>query len=90
MCLQMLPPSYQKYMGTIIELMKNNLNENHGIKESEFIKMKRMLSWMESQNPYREKEQTDFKLFFREHDKRRKTNFPETFPEYSDLIGDGQ
>lgn len=90
MCLQMLPPSYQKYMGTIIEFMKNNLNESHGIKESELIKMKRMLSWMESQNPNREKEQTDFKLFFREHDKRRKTNFSKAFPEYSDLISDGQ
>lgn len=88
MCLQMLPDSYQERMVDIIEFMKNNLAMENGIKESELIKMKRMLSWMEAPNKNREKEQKDFRLFFQEHDRRRQTNFLEIFPQFKDLYHD--
>ena len=86
MSLQMLPPSFQGHMGVILEKMKGALDNTKGIKESELIKMKRIFSWMEIENPNRIQEQADFRLFFKEHDKRRGTNFLEVFPEYLEIF----
>jgi organic radical activating enzyme len=93
MALQMLPKAYRHYMGDIIYFMQENLEPKSGIKESELLKMKRIFSWMEEVDQWNdqkkqalEEERNDFRLFFREHDKRRGTSIEATFPEYSALI----
>ena len=43
--------------------------------------MKRDRDWMLSGTTNTERKQGDFFKFFNEHDKRRNTNFLETFPE---------
>ena len=49
----------------------------------EINKIKRNLEYMQKNNSVSSK---DFKLFFEEHDKRRKINLLDYFPEYADLL----
>jgi len=53
----------------------------HGFKDYEVLKMRRDLQWMQEGTPDIERKQADFYRFFSEHDRRRGTNFLETFPE---------
>lgn len=85
-CIQMLPPEYGSYIEEAIEFMEANRHET-GFKDFEIDKVKRNLEWM------REKPEDKFDLdlsrgnfyeFFSQHDKRRGTNFLETFPELQD------
>ena len=70
-------------MDDVIQYMEDNLHEMHGFKDYEVLKMKRDRDWMLSGTKDIERKQGDFYRFFAEHDKRRNTNFLETFPEMS-------
>jgi len=83
--LQVLPKEYSIVMDDIIEYMEENLNEMHGFKDYEVLKMKRDRDWMFSGTDNVERKRGDFYRFFKEHDNRRKTNFLETFPEMQDF-----
>jgi len=83
--LQVLPKEYSIVMDDIIEYMEENLNEMHGFKDYEVLKMKRDRDWMLSGTNNVERKRGDFYRFFKEHDNRRKTNFLETFPEMQDF-----
>jgi organic radical activating enzyme len=79
--LQILPASYTMCLQECVEFMQNNLHEMHGFKDYEVLKMKRDIDWMKKGTEDLDRKRRDFFKFFTEHDKRRGTNFLETFPE---------
>lgn len=79
--MQILPKEYGSLLENCIEYMEDNLHEMHGFKDYEVLKMKRDLDWMLSGTSDVERKRGDFYKFFCEHDRRRNTNFEETFPE---------
>ena len=63
--------------------MQNNLDEMHGFKDYEVLKMRRDLAWMQGKDNIIDVDtrRADFYRFFSEHDRRRNTSFLDTFPE---------
>jgi len=92
MTVQVLPSSYRKKIDKIISFMENHEDPLYGIKRAEILKMKRIKSWMEEVDTFDSKglkklkvDQKNFSLFFKEHDRRRGTNFKKTFPELKSM-----
>tara|TARA_B110000503_G_scaffold122005_1_gene186129 strand:- start:286 stop:1038 length:753 start_codon:yes stop_codon:yes gene_type:complete len=83
--IQILPKSYQQCLWDCINFMTDNLDEMHGFKDYEVLKMRRDLQWMQEGTSDTERKQADFYRFFNEHDRRRGTNFIETFPEMAEF-----
>ena len=83
--LKILPKEYILIMDKIIEFMEKNTDEMHGFKDYEVLKMKRDRDWMSTGTDNLERKQGDFYKFFKEHDKRRSTNFLKTFPEMQEF-----
>ena len=79
--MQILPPEYKIVLQECIENMQHNQHEMHGFKDYEVLKMQRDLDWMLEGTDRVEQKRADFYRFFSEHDRRRGTNFLETFPE---------
>ncbi len=79
--MQILPMEFQLVMQNCIQYMQDNLDEMHGFKDYEVLKMQRDLDWMLQGTTDVERKRGDFYKFFSEHDRRRGTNFLETFPE---------
>jgi len=79
--MQILPMEYQLVMQECIRYMEQNMHEMHGFKDYEVLKMQRDLDWMLQGTTDVERKRADFYKFFSEHDRRRGTNFLETFPE---------
>jgi hypothetical protein len=84
--IQILTPAYQHMLQGIIEFMRDNRmpdNSFVGFKDYEIQRMERNLAWMQQPQPQARlvKDRADFHRFFAEHDRRRSTNFLETFPE---------
>jgi hypothetical protein len=53
----------------------------HGFKDYEVQRMRRDIAWMREGTDNVEQKRADFYRFFSEHDRRRNTNFLDTFPE---------
>ena len=91
--LQTLPPVYVGVLERVADWMELNLETPedpfHGFKDYEVQRMRRDIAWMrEGRNldpDYVKLQRADFYRFFNEHDKRRKTNFLETFPEMKEF-----
>jgi organic radical activating enzyme len=83
--IQILPPAYQQCLWDCINYMNENLDEMHGFKDYEVLKMRRDLQFMQKGTDNIERKRGDFYRFFSEHDRRRGTNFLETFPEMSEF-----
>jgi hypothetical protein len=87
--LQILPPVYIDVLERVEDWMELNLETPadpfHGFKDYEVQRMRRDIDWMkEGRNldpDYVKLQRADFYRFFNEHDRRRKTDFLETFPE---------
>lgn len=79
--IQLLPEAYEQCIWDCINFMNDNLDEMHGFKDYEVLKMRRDLQFMQKGTDDVERKKADFYRFFTEHDKRRGTNFEETFPE---------
>jgi organic radical activating enzyme len=87
--LQILPPVYAKRLQDIVDWMKENLETAdqpfRGFKDYEVQRLQRVLDWTKEgwrlQPEYVKLQRADFFRFFNEHDKRRDTDFIETFPE---------
>jgi organic radical activating enzyme len=84
--LQILPVSYQQRMQQHLEFMKlNAMPEGSfvGFKDYEIQRMERDIAWMSLPQDPQEVQQAraDFYRFFREHDRRRGTDFVAVFPE---------
>ena len=91
--LQILPPVYTGVLERVADWMELNLETAddpfHGFKDYEVQRMRRDIDWMkEGQHLPREEinnRRSDFYKFFNEHDKRRQTDFIETFPEMKEF-----
>ena len=81
-----LLPSMISELEKTIEFMKYNpetkWNEFKGFSDFEISKVQRLIDWIKSETGFdRNKAMKNFYLFWTEHDKRRGTNFSNTFPE---------
>jgi len=89
---------YLKYIEDAIDFMENNASvsdntENTEIQNSvfpgfklyEINKMKRNLEWAKQGTNNIERKMIDFYLFFKEYDRRKKTDFVKTLPELSEF-----
>jgi len=84
--LQILPKSYVQRLESVQDWMSKNLttdiNLYHGFKDYEVARLDRDIAWMRSaQSQDHSLARADFYRFFREHDRRRGTDFLQTFPE---------
>jgi organic radical activating enzyme len=78
-----------------INLMKKLQKDEDGVEyftPMEISKLERIFDWLESKNDRKEllRNKKDFGIFFREHDKRRGTNFLKIFPNLKKLYGVGE
>jgi len=84
--IRVLPPEYEARIEKIIAYMEKNLGDDRAtatFRPMEVEKMRRVLDWMrvpQDEND-RRRRQKDFYLFFKEHDRRRGTDFLKTFPD---------
>jgi organic radical activating enzyme len=86
--LQILPGVYSNRLQDIVDWMSSNLETAErpfkGFKDYEVQRLQRVVDWMkEGRNldpDYVIMQRADFYRFFNEHDKRRKTDFLNTFP----------
>lgn len=91
--LQILPPVYASHLERVADWMELNLETAdtpfQGFKDYEVQRMRRDIDWMkEGRNldtDYVKMQRADFYRFFNEHDKRRHTNFLETFPQMKEF-----
>ena len=95
MAVQILPKEYRSYMVDHIKFMNEHLDEVYGIKAAEVLKMQRILSWMEEADDWGASEASklalnrkNFVLFFKEHDRRRGTDFLKCFPEMESFFNE--
>ena len=81
--IQILPASYKHKLEQVIDFMKQNEMTDGfvGFKDYEIQRMERNLAWMHETPPMLTTQRADFYRFFAEHDRRRGTDFLETFPE---------
>ncbi len=87
--LQILPESYADRLEEVWAFMLKNLETPEtpyrGFKDYELHRLQRVIDWMNEScklDPeYVKLQRADFYRFFNEHDRRRSTNFLETFPE---------
>lgn len=86
--LQILPESYAQRLESIRDWMSDHLatpaDPYNGFKDYEVARMDRDIAWMRSaQAQDHSPARADFYRFFSEHDRRRGTDFLQTFPEMS-------
>ena len=84
--LQTLPESYAAVLERTADWMEANLETAadpfHGFKDYEVQRLRRDIAWMRlGQAQDNTAAKADFYRFFNEHDRRRKTNFLNTFPQ---------
>jgi len=91
--LQILPPVYVQRLEDIANWMEEHKETAdkpfQGFKDYEIQRMRRDVDWMREGSKldadYVKLQRADFYRFFNEHDKRRHTNFLETFPEMKEF-----
>ena len=80
-----LTDDYKKYLTQAIHFMKTHLGKNPGFYPEEVQRLERILEVFHKK-PFKKIKlaflRRDFYKMFKEYDKRRQTNFHETFPEY--------
>ena len=85
--IQILPASYAYKLEQVIDFMKaNEMTDGFvGFKDYEIQRMERNLAWMQETPTALTQQRADFYRFFAEHDRRRGTDFLETFPEMTEF-----
>jgi MoaA/NifB/PqqE/SkfB family radical SAM enzyme len=83
--LQILPESYAAILERTADWMELNIETAedpfHGFKDYEVQRLRRDIAWMrKGQQKNHSQTKADFYRFFSEHDRRRGTNFSNTFP----------
>ncbi len=81
--IQVLPKEFTKYLDEQIVFAQANTSPFFGFSTLEVAKLERLKHWMSKsvdQNILKV-QLKDFVIYFEEHDRRRNTNFIETFPE---------
>jgi hypothetical protein len=91
--LQILPNIYVGVLERVADWMELNLETAddpfHGFKDYEVQRLRRDIAWMKTGSElapeYVKLQRANFYKFFNEHDKRRKTDFLQTFPEMKEF-----
>jgi MoaA/NifB/PqqE/SkfB family radical SAM enzyme len=84
----LLPEPYQDIHEANIEYMRENSGEDNGLhifKDFEIQKMLRNLAYWKKNADASAEQKKNFYAFFNEHDRRRGTNFLNTFPEMEEF-----
>lgn len=88
--IQILPARYREILRADIEYLSVTFQDQ--IQDFELEKLRRALSWMEQGDTIStekiSQDRADFYSFFKEHDRRRGTDFTEIFPEMKDFWKD--
>lgn len=89
--MNILPKHFMSYMESHLKFIKDNLDENDVNKFSnlEYEKFRRVVEYMRTTEYSQEKlneGRKDFVAWFQEHDRRRGTNFNNTFPDLKDIF----
>lgn len=93
----LMPEKYITYVEEQLELMRSNTEKIHGHQHTGFYdheihKLERIYNVIKSEmsknNPNLITDRKDFIAFVDEHDKRRGTNFLQTFPEFTEMYND--
>jgi organic radical activating enzyme len=83
--LQILPPAYADKLERVADWMESNLETAedpfHGFKDYEVQRLRRDIAWMREGTDQTVEKKADFYKFFNEHDRRRGTDFLQSFPE---------
>jgi organic radical activating enzyme len=87
--LQIMPAVYTRRLQDVVDWMSTNIETEkrpfRGFKDYEVQRLQRVVDWMKEGSKldpdYVIMQRADFYRFFNEHDKRRKTDFVNTFPE---------
>jgi organic radical activating enzyme len=83
--LQILPPAYADKLEAVADWMEQYMETPErpfkGFKDYEVQRMRRDIAWMKEGTDNIEQKRADFYRFFSEHDRRRGTDFLQTFPE---------
>lgn len=89
MSVRVLTEPFKKYLAEILSFMEENSREKspYGFRNLEIGKIKRISEWMNQPQSSSDlnRWRKDFFLFFREHDRRRNTDFAKCFPEYGEF-----
>lgn len=83
-CISILPPSFKVYLEEVLGFVRENRSDNgDGFTQDEVISLEKALAVMSRPMPSNDLSlaRANFYRFFREHDRRRNTQFLETFPE---------
>ena len=84
----LLPEAYREIHKDNIQYMRQNSGEDKGLhifKDFEIQKMLRNLAYWQKNADASTQNKKNFYAFFNEHDRRRGTNFQNTFPEMLDF-----
>ena len=89
--LQLLPESYadqlEQLWAWMIRQIETEATRFQGFKDYEIARLDRDIAWMRDGQKlnveYIQQNKADFYRFFKEHDRRRGTDFSKTFPEMS-------
>lgn len=84
-CINILPDEFVAYLKEAEEYMILTLGKPNGFNQLEIDKVKRLQAFMLHKEDNTDTYRKDFAIFVDEHDRRRGTNFLETFPEYLDF-----
>jgi hypothetical protein len=80
-----MPEAYAWKLQMVVNWMQEHLETAdrpfQGFKDYEIQRLQRVVDWMRENNREDKGAQADFYRFFTEHDRRRGTDFEETFPE---------
>ena len=81
--LQLLPESYAHQLERTADWMQTQVTDGlHGFRDYEVQRVRRDIAFMrEAQSADLSSQKADFYRFFSEHDRRRATNFAQSFPE---------
>ncbi|MBL7713910.1 MAG: radical SAM protein [Bdellovibrionales bacterium] len=84
---KILTPDYLDRMRELHTYMQSNISDENGFRQAEVEKFGRIIGWMESpsEEGWLKKSRRDFYLYFKEHDRRRGTDFLKTFPQMKDF-----
>jgi organic radical activating enzyme len=93
--ISMLPASYVSYFDGFLDFMRINSDARIGLdgfQKLEIEKMGRLRAYVLAGCDPKDRDNRirDFHLFFKEHDRRRKTDFLATFPELEELYREGE
>ena len=70
----------------MLENTEGLFNHHKGFKDFEVSKVQRLIDWIKQESNFdKNKAMKNFYMFFTEQDRRRNTNFLNTFPELTDF-----